>query len=358
MKKRNGFIEIERFIFCFVILFSHSGFFGYDDTDYLVAAGYLAVDFFFILTGYFAMKKVAEFENCPPKPMAYSVKYTVNKLLRVFPYALVGTLIAYAWRFLQSLSAEDISGGFYGLLSLPFELLFLPMTGVISVNVGAYVNTPLWYISVILIVLPLVMYVAIKCKDVYASYLCWIVPLMLHGYMLNKFGSLGSWGFFDVFTFTGVVKGLSDIMLGTLLFVATDGIGKLKSNKPIVKSTGLKILFSLVEVACIIFFLALNIYEVNGYAQETALLALLISLSISLSGLSFSENVGGKFSDFLGIISLPMYCMHWGIYQIVAFYTDGYPYGLRLVIGICATFAVSLAVLLIWKRISRKKSRV
>ena len=69
-KKRNGNIEILRFIFCMLIILVH---FPQEVRYFFGASGYLGVEFFFMISGLFLGRKLKkdkelnQKENIPPK---------------------------------------------------------------------------------------------------------------------------------------------------------------------------------------------------------------------------------------------------------------------------------------------------
>ena len=52
-KKRNSLVELYRFLFAMWVVYYHGYFFLPKDSHF--SGGYIAVDFFFILTGFFVM---------------------------------------------------------------------------------------------------------------------------------------------------------------------------------------------------------------------------------------------------------------------------------------------------------------
>lgn len=362
MKNKNHFIELLRFVFCLVIVFHHSGFLvATQDMNFpFKSAGFFAVEFFFILTGALAMKHIREAkrgdnlinsvskeaqsnkkaDSLRETPMKYSLVYTINKLKRVFPYALSGIILSYIWYFLSCDSGLGFKDKLLGGLNIVYELLFVPMTGVMKVGLESFMNAPLWYLSVILIVLPLVMYMAIRFKDSFDNYISIFVPLLLHAYLINLYGSIGNWGTYTTIAYSGVIRGLADLMLGCLAYNLSVKI--VEANKI---SRAILTIFELIMYAFSIYTFTTN---VDGYVYEFAILILVIAIAISLSGKSMTANLKGYVFSHLGAISLPIYCLHWPVYRFITMYCPKIDYvtGVIVAIAVCVALSEILMILL------------
>ena len=344
MTKKNQFIEILRFIFCLIIVIHHAGFFSNGERYLFDKGGLYAVEFFFILTGALAMKhvlKAAPEKGC----MKYSMDYTINKLKRVFPYALIGIFLSYVWFFIQAPQMWSIKDRIFGRWNIVFEMLFLPMTGIMDVDLNMYLNTPLWYLSVLLIVLPLIVFWAVKYKDVYTNYVCIIVPFLLYGYMLNKYGSIGNWGVHTGFFYTGIIRGCADLMLGCLVYVLSQNLSNLKKN--------LKLLLTIIEIICYGFSIYTFNTNVDGYSYMAAVIFMAAGMCISLSESSYTACIKGGFFSHLGALSLPMYCLHWPIYRFLTYFN---PY-MELYTAVMIEIAVCILLSEISMLVVKKKTR-
>lgn len=362
MKKKNSFIELLRFIFCLVIFLHHSGFYATDSMSYpFKSAGFFAVEFFFLLTGAFAtahMAKGAPSNGC----MIYSMDYTIGKLKRVFPYAATGILLSYGWYFLQADPSLSIKDRIFGRWNILYELLFLPMTGIMDIRLESYMNTPLWYLSVILIALPLVMYLVIKCKDLFTHYLSWLLPLLIHGLLIQKYGSIGNWGEYTLIAYSGVIRGLADLMLGCFVYEMSLSLSRKKTKIP-------KWIWTVAEAALYIFALYTFNTEVDGYTYEFAVLCVAVGLIITLSGVSLTGSLAGntnlndvskgpgalgKFFNHLGALSLPIYCLHWPVYRFMTLYLPNLSYVWAVVIAFAICVALSELIMVCVKRFAKR----
>ena len=341
MKKKNGFLEILRFLFAMMIFIHHSGFLASDGADYpFKTAGFFAVEFFFILTGALAMRHIeANRTKAEAFPMKYSVDYTVSKLMRVWPYAAIGIFLSYVFYFLTADYSRRILDVIFYRWNIIFELFFLPMTSVMDISLYTYLNTPLWYLSVLLIALPLVMYLALKFRDGFVNYFMFLIPLILHGYLINKFGSIGNWGEYTLFTYSGVIRGLADLMLGMCAY----SLG-MKAKELIADHKAVATAAEIILYAFAIYTFSSN---VDGYTYEAAVIFLTAAVGISISGESFTSKIGGTVPMFLGSLSLPIYCFHWPVYSFVSHYMRrGYLIGVLVTFAICVVLSITINLII------------
>ena len=114
--KKNNYIEFLRFLFCSIIVVHHS--------SNLFPSGAFAVEFFYIVMGYFAIKHIED--DGTNFGMTSSAKYTVNKLLRLAPYTTIAIIGAYLLEFFQdkSMSLVDRIKIFQNLMKRYYQLIF------------------------------------------------------------------------------------------------------------------------------------------------------------------------------------------------------------------------------------------
>lgn len=359
MVKKNQFLELLRFIFCLIIIIHHSAFVSGGATFRFEYGGQYAVEFFFLLTGAFAMKHLLS-GNPKEDSMVYSLDYTLKKLKRIFPYACVGIVLCYAWYFVQADWSKGLKDTLWGRWNILFELTFLPMSGVMDINLNNYLNSPLWYLSVVLLGLPLIMYMAIKLKDLYSHYLSWVLPLFMHAYLLQKYGTIAGWGTYTGSMYFGVIRGVADMMLGSFLYIFANAIssgtlsfdkaslGNSNSDKKASKDSDKSFIFTIVEIILLAFSVYMFSSNVNeGYTYEFAVIVMALAIGISLSGKSYTSEIGNKFKGLgmvfshLGKLSLPMYCLHWPVYRFVSEYGLGLSYLWAMIIVLGINLALS-----------------
>lgn len=125
MKKKNNMVELCRFLACYVIFSYHAG--GRFTT------GWIFVEFFFMLSGYFAIKHLVRMEGKIENKATYPIQYTIDKFKRLLPYTTVGFVadcLISAWKY-QFTGMELVKW----ILYLPVNLFYLAGTGMMPADV-------------------------------------------------------------------------------------------------------------------------------------------------------------------------------------------------------------------------------
>ena len=142
---RNTEVDLLRVVFAIVVLIHHShGLNPPDITSYPFVGGYIAVEFFFLLTGYFAAKEIMGASVPAPLMGAQAMKLTFSKFSRIFPFVIPAVLIHYIMVSLLNNSSgfETVKSLTYGI----FEAALLPASGIYE----SFMVLPLWYLSALL----------------------------------------------------------------------------------------------------------------------------------------------------------------------------------------------------------------
>ena len=245
MKKRNGLLELYRFIFAINVLKSHSMFpytgkyFGY---------GYLSVEFFYVLTGYFLLKSIDKYLN---EPFLIGLfKLLKSKIVPILIPLLVGIL------FNIGIEINDDTR---------------------SINIWRY----LWYVRDMLKVIAI--YYAIKyfVKNKQSVFLL-ILSIALSTTIMYIFDDYSSWG---------LNRALSGISIGMLMSM----VPKLKFKK------NWHVLFLLVPVQAYIGYILLF--------GDTLFIRILMSFIFYPLLIHFTLylNVRSRILVYLGSLSFGLY---------------------------------------------------
>lgn len=207
MTKKKNSIEAFRFIFMLMICIWH-----YKSTEYM-AHGYMAVEFFFILSGLLMYFSVS-------KPNALGVfDYTLRKMKRFAPDCLFLMAFVYLRHMIVPALLGRRSFDFSWTLQALPESLFLQNTGV---YLGG-ANFPMWYMSVLLYGGALV-YALLKYNKRLALSVIFPITILL-GYTfifsMNKRGRIDS---FDLYgcMYVPMLRGICDMCLGVVLGYVLD----------------------------------------------------------------------------------------------------------------------------------------
>ena len=258
-KKRNGLLEIYRLFFCFWVMYYHDFLFLGKTGDF--SGGYLGVEFFFILSGFFLMRSMRKVKD---EPMMKGIKKLVGSrfktmampLLVVIPFNLICATIFFFNDFIYSFGFSICYLWYVWYLLMGIAVFYL---------LYRLVKKEKWFVVLlsVLAVLMCALHFAIGAKyDYYAHY--------------SLFG----------------VRTLWTMSVGILLSYIPQKALKWKNFN-------LYILFIPILFG-VIFYLA--------YIPKTyALHFLIVVLFVVLIYISRTVNVGGRFFDYIGKLSVRMY---------------------------------------------------
>ena len=346
---KNYYIELLRFIFCLIILLHHSGLVSADGSGLLPSAGVFA-DAFFIITGYFACRHIQRLKEQPKKVLLYSCQYTVNKLKRVLPYSIFGIVIIYALELLHLSGHTSFREHLNRIYTMLVEVLLLPMLGIMDVNLINLRNAPLWYLSAILIALPLVVFLAIKCNKIFRCVLVWFVPAAIEIWMVMTYGGALPWlNRSPIFIYTGAIRGFSGIMLGCAVYYAAVFI----SSREKKDRQWLKLLLTVIELLIFIFVIYKAACGIGGFMEMSVIYLLAVMLMLAFSGRTYTSALQIKWFGVLGSLSLPIYCLHWGIYRWVGAYLGMIPYLAKIVVTFMLCVIVAVVIMNVEKLLKK-----
>lgn len=176
---KNVKVEFLRFLSAILIMLCHMYMLDGSLVDWPFKGGYIAVEFFFFLTGYFTvahwdkLKKAEDFTT--ENAAQYATKYMAQKILKVVPYTTLTFIITYSYFFILN---NDISIRKSLVSAAVWDFLLLQTTGLSFYN---YIQ-PIWYISALLIVLPVFSFICIKFNDEFKYIIVWMAPSLIYGY--------------------------------------------------------------------------------------------------------------------------------------------------------------------------------
>jgi len=350
-QRKNYYVEFLRFLFCIIILFHHSGLFPFEGKSLLPSGGLIA-DAFFMITGYFACRHIELLNKKPGEIMKYSLKYTLLKLVRAIPYVITGVVIVYVLDIINLDSSATIGTLFSKFWNMTAEILLLPMTGVVRTDLMSYLDAPLWYLSAMMIALPLIMYIAMRFEDLFKGYIVWFAPMMLQGWMVKKYGGALPWSDYALFVHSGAVRAFASIMMGFGIYYASRWLSVKYENT----TKQRMVLFTIVEVALLIVIL-LNIYRgVSTYDEIATLYLLYVMFIFVFSGITGTSRIKYSFLGYLGGLSLPIYCIHWGIFRWIGTYLGSLGFVMDMIIGIITCLIIAMILVYLNGKIIRQKT--
>ena len=302
--KKNIFLELLRFFAATIIVGYH--------TKFVFNSGWIFVEFFFIISGFFAYKRVLQYRESGESFKDFPVKYTLKKMWRIFPYTFFSMILLVVFELREQLLDAGINT--IGRFALYFteNISLLNATGMIpnEVKLGdgwvmsSMMMPILWYIIVLFVALPVMMYLAYYLDEKIGLWLYTFLPMFLYGVLIMSTGTIDGFHAEMMIYPALFMRALAGLLLGGLVYRVSVAF-----QKTIKKKKALVVVFGLIELLVYIFvaFLA----SMENLRNEIIVIACFVTgLGLTLSGETFTSYVKGKFISFLGALSLPMYCVH------------------------------------------------
>ena len=344
--KRNGKIELLRFIFCMGVLFFHIDKYLLHAPVYNLGPirlsffhhGAMGVEFFFLVSGFFMARSVyrqlsAGNIDLADKAIAKnSLMFMKKKYFSIFPQHLVAFAISFvAYTLLNKTGV--ISTVLNLFKSIPNIFLF-QMSGAMLKNP----NHLEWYISAMLLVMAIIYPILLKHYYKYTRYIGPVIALFLLGFCqatTNKLTGVYDW---SGIAYKSMLRAFAEITLGTTAFEISRAISKIEFSK------AKKWLFTVIEIVFLGVSLFYIISTVKASFEIIELALLFVVVIIVMSPITIKPDIcDNKFCYFLGSYSLPIY-----LAQCAAIYLcEAYFMEQRMIIkiAVCCAFTAVFAVI-------------
>lgn len=353
--KRNGKIELLRFLMCLVITLMHTKEFISKSSQHIAIRGYLAVEFFFLVSGYLMMQHIFKKEESNKDLGKDTWSFIANKIKSMIPNYYVSFFIATVivvvnWIINKKKYVDILKH----LLETVWELLFLNMAGFGDFR-GNGVD---WYISAMLISMLVLYPIARKNKNLFVHVIAPIIALSGLSYLYLETGFLGGVRdeLFGGVLLKGMLRGFSEICLGATLY----GFSMKIQEYNFKNST--KKFFSLLELLLYLLIFVLLIFIRSSEYEFLTLLLISFAVTMSFSRISYFENrFDNDINMFLGKISFDIYLNHFSAVRIVKFFINNLGLTIPMTILVYYVFVIVLTILeyniskFIKKSISKKQ---
>lgn len=292
--------EFLRFIFALVILFHHA---YASNGSVIMRGGYLGVEFFFILSGFFLAKhckenntKALSLDNL----LIDNLIYLKRRIFAVYPYFIIASIISFIF-YINYLNFQDTD--FFYFIRLCLNDLYFPQSFGIAIWSLTGVE---WFISsfltVIFILLPI-------CSVFYKLYIYYFAPIFfifIVGYISVSYGYFPPYGFEHSIISIGSLRAFAIMSFGMILFEISDFI-----KFTYLEINNHKLFFTVLEV----FVYGLSIvlmYRVHQGIFDLQIV-LLIGFGVLLTAVqnSYLTWLNKPFFSKLGKLSVCIYLTHY-----------------------------------------------
>jgi len=346
--KRNGKIELMRFLFSMAVMIFHSYYFAADGAWSLFKRGALGVEFFFIVSGYLMARSAAKRAKEPCADLGKeTTAFIGHKISSLMPNFIVAWVLGL---FVMFFRAGDYTFGAFLNRAIEgvWELLFLVMAGFGKVRVNVD-----WYISAMLLAMLFLYPLMRKNFSVFSRIVAPIVAAFVLGFFY--FTSLTPTNVMQYYTviYKGMLRAVAELCLGVALYPCIEklkGVSLTKHGRRLVTAA---------ELSCwLIVFGYMAFHQTKTY---DFFIMIFITGGIVLA-FSHQGAFAGWFDKpvfaWLGEFSLSLYLGHSYWSHFIEKYFSHIDYWTLLIPYICVSLLSGLLVYYVSKGIKKVSPKV
>ena len=331
MKKHNGIIGLWKFLFCIMIILHHGKDFNYENSRRLFVGGNIAVEFFFIVSGFLMAKSALNKKDFDKDNLGKETfNFILKKIKSFLPYTITaGIILLIINNIFESISIRN------NILSM-LDIFLIEMTG-IKIRI---LNGPLWYISSMLICMAILYPLIRKYKYNYIYIFLPLSVLLIMGYSNHLFNNLKGIHEWVGFTYRGNLRAFADLSIGIFIYAIYENLKNIEFT-----FIG-KLVLTIIEIIGFIFpFIIGNFVKNPSQFDIIVIILLSISILIAFSEKTLEYNImNNKIIKYLEKLSISMYIFHYPIGKTMLYtkYFKKFTYIQNLFFFIIFTFFVSV----------------
>ena len=329
-KVHNGLISLWKFIFCLVIAIYHGNPFYPKGKIPIFIGGYIGVEFFFLVSGFFfaksALKGTYKKENIGKE----TIQFIWKRFKKLLPYIIIIYLMSIIFYFFwvkPPLTTSELVNSIWDLLLLR-EFGFRSPT----------INGTVWYISVLFFSMLILYPLLKKHKENFILIASPIIVIISLGYLNRNYLGLDHYYYYwDKYVSTGFIRGFAEINIGLIIYYINQKCKKI--DYTIIGKTILTIIpwVLLIAVLAVISFI-----DKHKEYDYVLLLMIILSIQIMISGKTYDIKLfSNKFIFFLEKISMVIFINH-KLFRIIV---SNYPKFLNLSPRNCLIVYIILTLL-------------
>ena len=335
---RNGKIDLLRFIFSICVVLNHAKYIMPDKTHANLFSGYsLAVEFFFLVSGYLMMASIEKAEKVSALSLGRETgAFLLKKFKALYPEVAISYLVT------AIVTAVATGTAFTSVLGASwFEGFLLISTGLFK----SKIMLVSWYASSMILCMALLYPLLRKYKDMALRVILPILAVVILGWLYQNYGSIKGPMKWTGITIKGNFRALAELSLGALCYCAT------KKLKELDFTAFGKVLLAVVELGIYAVYILYMAKFASGLRDLMMLPLLGIAVIITFSGKSFGHEIfNNRVCTFLGKYSLSICFSHYvfchRIGNLLPFFND-LGWKRRLVVYVATAFVVGLIVMLV-----------
>ena len=255
--EKNSSIEMMRFFIIMCVVIHH-----YNSN--ITPAGYLGVDFFFLLSGFLLMQHYSSKQSIFENAAIAAFNYTKGRYFRLIPYYLLAFVVC----ILVNICLGEPMSLSYVFENNIWELLMVDGFGMSN---GTMIATG-WYCSALIVAGFLVYFLLSKYRETYLYFIAPVCFFVILTWMYQNIGHLNRWTQIDTFTWTGTLRGFAELGLGCVCYKIYSML-KRKKNNPSVNTV--------IELVCL-SYIAYVIFNLGESKADFICVLFMAVLIVSL----------------------------------------------------------------------------
>lgn len=341
-KKRNGKIELMRFVFAIVIFLFHTsaddmidGMSTGSDIFSFFRHGNMGVEFFFLVSGYLLASSAYRLKN-ENSLSKNTVIFTYKKITGFVGFHIVACIIAeIGWFILNKpKGAHSFLQNFTSTLPTFF---LMQKTGIKAIDPTVVE----WYLSVLVVCSFVLFALVMRYKKNFTRIAAPVLGVMLVGALSRSTGNIS--GVFDFVLNNSVskamVRGFSEMCLGIFAYEVVQFTKKIDVSKKA------KLFWTGVEFCSYLAVMYYVVSKEDETYEAYALYALFVGVTLSFSDMTLlNDKLQNKFVYKLGQLSLPIYLAHRSAIRFTAVYAMDYSAKTKVIIAALITIVFSIMI--------------
>ena len=185
---------------------------------------------------------------------------------------------------------------------LTFELFYLPMSGFQE----SFFNIPLWYISALCLLSPLLYYLLKTRQDLYCNIIAPMLSIFIYGWYWTTYQSIENWNIWNGYFLIGLLRILAGLNVGIICYSLSNYLKSVSLSQP------KRCLLSVFANGGYILVLLFSYFSGYNYLDFIKIIILALSISITFSQCSgsFTKMNRSVFYQF-GQYAFVLYSTHW-----------------------------------------------
>lgn len=343
-RSRNPIIDLMRFVFIICVVLHHAILFRPR-----IMAGYIGVEFFFIVSGWLMMKKLAAYTG-EIDVGTYTFQFIKHKLSAFYIELLVSSIFGliamqvFNWQGMKALGAAFVYlMGDFALLQI-WGFPVYSATGVV------------WFLSAMVSAALIMVPLALKLEKIFNYVLAPVLVLCISGTFISQIGyigvvlepAMGGW------IHWGLLRAIADMSLGCIAYEGTMAIRKMKVNEKY------SLLLHFIEIGGYLGTLTIAIIEPDSSKGDFIMVFLLgvsVMVSFATTGSEISYRLALLFNN-LGKFSLFIFLNHFYIAHVLSLYVSQFSTKQLDIIYAIAILVLSLLALFVSRKIRGKVFKI